>query len=98
MLLLAGIAKAISDARVVESADSLASGASALHGRGGSSPPSRTIKTPYVRIFLTYGVFVFIFISIICLVQYLRGKGYYFTTIFLMETTGRIILLCLCKF
>ena len=31
-------------ARVVESADSLASGASALHGRAGSSPASRTKK------------------------------------------------------
>ena len=29
-------------ARVVELADSLASGASALHGRAGSSPASRT--------------------------------------------------------
>ena len=31
-------------ARVVELADSLASGASALHGRAGSSPASRTKK------------------------------------------------------
>ncbi len=46
MLLLSGIP---CYARVVESADSPASGAGALHGRGGSSPPSRTNNYPRFR-------------------------------------------------
>ena len=68
------IIKPQTNARVVELVDSLDSGSSAHSGRGGSSPPSRTIQNPVVSTATGFFAAVSALFSALCWIIFLNAS------------------------